>query len=51
MLLLSPEDDGYAHLYALSLDAFDSTGLQPLAAFEYDPASQAAIEIIYTPGQ
>jgi hypothetical protein len=50
-LLLSPEADGYAHLYSLPLDAFDSTGLQPLAAFEYDPASQAAIEIIYTPGQ
>ncbi|HEU5101121.1 MAG TPA: hypothetical protein VFU22_18985, partial [Roseiflexaceae bacterium] len=50
-LLLAPEADGYVHLYALPLDAFDISGLQPIAAFEYDRASQAAIEIIYTPGQ
>lgn len=48
-LLLSPEADGYAHMYRLPLDAFDSTGLQPLAAFPYDRASQAPIEIVYAP--
>ena len=48
-LLLSPETDGYAHLYALPLDAFDITGLQPVAAFEHHQANQAPPEIIYTP--
>jgi WD40 repeat protein len=50
-LVLSPEADGYAHVYTLPLDAFDSTGLQPLAAFQYDQSSQAPLEVIYTPGQ
>jgi len=48
-LLLSPEPDGYAHLYVLPMSAFDITGLQPVAAFMRQQPDQPVDEIIYTP--
>jgi hypothetical protein len=48
-LLLSPEADGYAHLYTLPITAFDISGMQPVAAFMRQQPDQPVDEIIYTP--
>jgi hypothetical protein len=48
-LLLSPQDDGYVHLYKLPLASFDVANLEPLAAFVRESPNDRVDEIIYTP--